>query len=131
MAFLALAIGCGSEQKQANYTAERSKEQWLAGDHHVHSRFSVGLDEKTNPPTPIVGGDAIYPIPMNVAMGRRFGLDWMVTTDHGGPDHAKINLEHAYPELLESRKATPEVIQYMGMEFDTPGADHSSIIMPI
>ena len=131
VASLALAIGCGSEQKQANNTAERSKEQWLAGDHHVHSRFSVGLDGKTNPPTPVVGGDAIYPIPMNVAMGRRFGLDWMVTTDHGGPDHAKITLEHAYPELLESRKATPEVIQYMGMEFDTPGADHSSIIMPI
>ena len=131
VACLSLAIGCGTDQTQKQNKAALSKELWLAGDHHVHSRFSVGLDEKTDPPTPIVGGDAIYPIPMNVAMGRRFGLDWMVTTDHGGPDHAKITLEHAYPELLESRKATPEVIQYMGMEFDTPGADHSSIIMPM
>ena len=130
LAFLALGMSCESGLEELA-DIEPSNEQWLAGDHHVHSRFSVGLDEKTNPPTPIVGGDAIYPIPMNVAMGRRFGLDWMVTTDHGGPDHAKITLEHAYPELLESRKATPEVIQYMGMEFDTPGADHSSIIMPI
>ena len=128
---IALLVGCGFKQKQSNSNEELSNEQWLAGDHHVHSRFSVGLDEKTDPPSPIVGGDAIYPIPMNVTMGRRFGLDWMVTTDHGGPNHAKITLEHAYPELLESRKATPEVIQYMGMEFDTPGADHSSIIMPI
>ena len=57
-------------------------------------------------------------------------MDWIVTTDHGGPGHSKINLEHAYPELLDSRAAIPEMIQYMGMEFDTPGADHSSLIMP-
>ena len=36
----------------------------------------------------------------------------------------------AYPELLTSRKAVPEVIQFYGMEFDTPGADHSSLIIP-
>ncbi len=35
---------------------------WLAGDHHVHSRFSVGWDVSTNPPTLILGGDATYPI---------------------------------------------------------------------
>ena len=128
---IALLVGCGFKQKQSNSNEELSSEQWLAGDHHVHSRFSVGLDEKMTHRAQSLGGDAIYPIPMNVTMGRRFGLDWMVTTDHGGPNHAKITLEHAYPELLESRKATPEVIQYMGMEFDTPGADHSSIIMPI
>lgn len=105
-------------------------EQWLAGDHHVHSRYSVGWNNETDPPTPIMGGDATYPIAMNVVMGRRHGLDWMVSTDHGGPNHAKINLEHAYPELLESRVAVPDVVQFMGMEFDTPGADHSSLIMP-
>jgi hypothetical protein len=104
--------------------------RWLAGDHHIHSRYSVGWDTSTNPPTPISGGDAIYPIPMNATMARRHGLEWMVSTDHGGPNHAKIHLEHAYPELLESRAAVPEVIQFYGMEFDTPGADHSSLIMP-
>ena len=120
-----------SETKKTAANEFLSGESWLAGDHHVHSRFSVGWDEETDPPTPIMGGDAIYPIPMNAAMGRRFGLDWIVTTDHGGPNHSKIRLEHAYPELIESRKAIPEIIQYMGMEFDTPGADHSSIIMPL
>jgi hypothetical protein len=67
---------------------------------------------------------------MNAVMARRFGLSWMVATDHGGPNHSKVNLEIAYPELLASREAVPEVIQFFGMEFDTPGADHSSMIMP-
>jgi len=104
--------------------------RWLAGDHHVHSHFSVGWDEKTDPPTPILAGDAIYPIPLNAQMARQYGLSWMVSTDHGGPHHSKINLELAYPELLQSRAEVPEVIQFYGMELDTPGADHSSLIIP-
>lgn len=104
--------------------------RWLAGDHHIHSRFSVGYDEKTTPPTPILGADASYPIPMNAAMARRFGLSWMVATDHGGPNHSKVDHDHAYPELLVSRETVPEVIQFFGMEFNSPGADHSSVIIP-
>jgi hypothetical protein len=81
---------------------------WLAGDHHVHSRFSVGWDKRTDPPSPILGADAAYPIPMNALMARRYGLSWMVATDHGGPNHSKVALEHAYPELIAARQAVPE-----------------------
>jgi hypothetical protein len=104
--------------------------RWLAGDHHVHSRYSVGWNDSTTPPTPIVAGDASYPIPRNAEMAHWFGLSWMVSTDHGGPNHSKVNLEMAYPELQQSRKAVPALVQFYGMEFDTPGADHSSLIMP-
>lgn len=104
--------------------------RWLAGDHHIHSRFSTGYDDKTVPPTPLVGEDASYPIPMNAVMARRFGLSWIVSTDHGGPNHSKINHDHAYPELVESRAAVPDLVQFYGMEFNSPGADHSSIIVP-
>jgi hypothetical protein len=110
--------------------ADEGGRRWLAGDHHVHSRFSVEYDQEQSPPSFTVGGDAHYPIPMNATMARRHGLDWMVSTDHGGPGHSKINLELAYPELLQSRAAVPEVIQFFAMEFDTPGADHSSLIVP-
>jgi hypothetical protein len=109
---------------------DTSNRTWLAGDHHIHSRYSVGWNTEVEPPAPIKGGDAIYPTPMNALMAKHYGLSWMVTTDHGGPNHSKVNLEMAYPELLFSRKVVPEVIQFYGMEFDTPGADHSSLIIP-
>ncbi|HDZ09998.1 phosphoesterase [Pseudohongiella sp.] len=107
-----------------------SERQWIAGDHHIHSRFSTGWDREQNPPAAILGGDAIYPTPMNALMARYYGLGWMVTTDHGGPNHSQVNLQQAYPELQQSRLVVPDVIQFYGMEFDTPGADHSSLIMP-
>lgn len=123
-AVLLLAASAGNASAQQD-----EGRRWLAGDHHIHSRFSVELDESTEPPTPIIGGEP-YPTPMNALMATHFGLEWMVTTDHGDPNHSKINLEHAYPELVQSRTVVPDLIQFYGMEFDTPGADHSSLIIP-
>ncbi len=124
------AVSQHHSDRNANEHISNFERQWLAGDHHVHSRYSVGWNDETDPPTPIIGGDANYSIPMNAIMARLYGLDWMVTTDHGGPNHSKVNLEMAYPELLTSRKAVPDLVQFYGMEFDTPGADHSTIIIP-
>lgn len=103
---------------------------WLDGDHHVHSEWSVGWDNSKKPPEPIQGGDGIHPIALNAKNAEKYGLDWMVSTDHGGPNHSKINLEKAYPDLLKSRKAVPEVLQFFGMELDTPAADHSTLMIP-
>jgi hypothetical protein len=125
-----LLVGAASARADSLESAADSGPRWLAGDHHVHSRFSVGWNGKTDPPTPILAGDGTYPIPLNAKMARRYGLRWMVSTDHGGPHHSKVNLERAYPELLRSRAEVPEVIQFYGMELDTPGADHSSLIVP-
>jgi len=120
-----------SDEKQ-NHDKHKSinKKSWLAGDHHIHSRYSVGWDKSVTPPKAIIAGDAIYSTAMNAQMAYHHGLSWMVTTDHGGPNHSKVNLEQAYPDLLSSRKAVPNIIQFYGLELDTPGAKHSSIIMP-
>lgn len=119
----------GPEEAPTEAGAAAETRHWLAGDHHIHSRYSVSYEE-ADPPTPVVGGDGIYPIPMNAVMARRFGLSWMVATDHGGPNHSKISHDRSYPELLQSREAVPEVIQFFGIELNTPGADHSSVIVP-
>lgn len=109
-----------------------NERQWLAGEHHIHSRYSVGLDRTTVPPTPVIGSPdgEPYPIAMNAVMAKYYGLSWMVTTDHGGPYHSKVNFEKAYPELVQSRQVVPEVIQFYGMELNSPAADHSSVIVP-
>lgn len=107
--------------------------RWLAGDHHVHSWFSTGVQPSTQPGQPpvlIKAGDAVNPITTNARMAARHGLSWMVATDHGGPNHSKLNRDEAYPELLRARRATPQVLQFWGMELDTPAAEHSSLILP-
>ncbi len=104
--------------------------QWIAGDSHVHSHWSPGYDRTSNPPVPLKGGGAIYSTPQNAMMARRYGLAWMVTTDHGGPNHSKFNMTRAYPELQESRLAVPEVLQFYGMELNMPGMDHHTLVVP-
>ena len=108
--------------------------QWLAGDHHVHTQYSVDWAQKdaagNEPPTPIIGGDAVHPIADIARKAKAFGLDWMVATDHGGPHHSVLNRDRAYPELLQARAEVPEVLLFHGMEFDTPGGEHSTLIIP-
>ncbi len=103
--------------------------QWLAGDHHVHSEWSVEWDRSTSPPTPIRGGDSSYSRSRNAAQAKAFGLRWMVHTDHGGPGHSGVTRDHAYPALLQARADVPEVIQFNGMEFDVPAGEHASLII--
>lgn len=108
--------------------------KWLSGDHHIHSEFSA--DYKADPaapdeaPKPLLGKDGRYSIARNAQMGASFGLNWMVSTDHGGPLHSRLNFDQAYPQLLVARKAVPQILIFYGMEFDTPAGDHSSMIIP-
>jgi myo-inositol-hexaphosphate 3-phosphohydrolase len=111
-----------------------SQREWLAGDHHIHSEFSAEYTpvpgDPAAMPTPVFGVDAKYPIPRNAEMARHHGLRWMVSTDHGGPGHSRIDHDHAHPALEQSRQTVPQVLQFFGMEFDTPAGDHSSLIIP-
>ncbi len=104
--------------------------QWLAGDSHIHSHWSPGYDRTRNPPEPIKGQDAAYSTPTNARKAREYGLSWMVTTDHGGPNHSKFNLVHAYAELEESRREVPDLLQFYGMELNMPAMDHHTLILP-
>lgn len=118
----------------APVAAAEAPRAWLAGDHHIHSEFSADYQvDPANPagiPTPLFGKDGRYTIRKNAEMARTFGLSWMVSTDHGGPNHSQINHDIAYPALLDARAAVPDVLQFYGMEFDTPNGDHSSLIIP-
>ena len=111
-------------------TAVQADRQWLAGDSHIHSHWSADYDETKNPPEPIVGVDGRYSTPINAHRARLYGLSWMVTTDHGGPNHSKLNLTRAYAELEASREMVPEVLQFYGMELNMPAMDHHTLIIP-
>ena len=126
---LAMAMLAASAPALATTPDSDAGRQWLAGDHHVHSEWSVEWDRSTNPPTPIRGGDSSYSRSRNAAQAKAFGLGWMVHTDHGGPGHSVVTPDHAYPALLQARADVPEVIQFNGMEFDVPAGEHASLII--
>lgn len=126
---LALALLAASAPALSADAKTEDGRQWLAGDHHVHSEWSVEWDRSTTPPTPIRGGDSSYSRSRNAAQAKAFGLRWMVHTDHGGPGHSMVTRDHAYPALLQAREDVPEVIQFNGMEFDVPAGEHASLII--
>ena len=111
-------------------SAQDAGRQWLAGDSHIHSHWSADYDETKNPPEPIVGVDGRYATPINAYRAQRHGLAWMVTTDHGGPNHSKLNFTRAYAELRASREIVPNVLQFYGMELNMPAMDHHTLIIP-
>ncbi|MCA3720637.1 MAG: phosphoesterase, partial [Phenylobacterium sp.] len=130
---LALAAPALAHETGARHDGHGDGLAWLAGDHHVHSQFSVdwkpGADPSA-PPEPVIGGDSNNTIPTNARMARKYGLSWMAATDHGGPNHSRVNRDLAYPEVLKARREVPDLILFFGLELNTPGADHSSIIVP-
>jgi len=108
------ALSLGLAGSIALSGARETSRTWLAGDSHIHSHWSPSYDRTRRPPAPLAGGDARYSTPMNARKAREYGLSWMVTTDHGGPNHSKLNMVHAYAELLQSRAEVPEVLQSTG-----------------
>ena len=125
-----LSIAVVSAGMMAASLAQPPERQWLPGDSHIHSQWSADYDRSTDPPTPLIGADAMYPTPVNAQMAKKFGLRWMVTTDHGGPNHSKVNATQAYAELKDSRRQVPDVLQFYGMELNMPGMDHHTLIVP-
>lgn len=120
------ALLCCSVPASAGEDRGRS---WLAGDHHVHSEWSVDWDRSTSPPTPVRGGDSPYSRSRNASQALANGLRWMVHTDHGGPGHSVVTRDQAWPALQEARRDVPALIQFHGMEFDVPGGEHASLIV--
>ncbi|KPH66703.1 phosphoesterase [Novosphingobium sp. ST904] len=113
---------------------EAAQRRWLAGDHHVHSiysaRYEADPEHPERVPEPVIGGDSSHTILQNIQMARRFGLDWMVATDHGGPGHSALNHDRAWPDVAAARKAVLDLVLFYGMEFDVPGGEHASLILP-
>lgn len=87
---------------------------WMAGDHHVHTQYSA---------------DGRYRVIDHVRQARAHGLDWMVITDHGGVEHAKIGVERVHPDIVAAREAHPDLLLFQGLEWNIPGAEHGSVFV--
>jgi len=102
-------------RRAATVQAPYQRGVWLAGDHHIHTKYS---------------SDGRYEIIEQVQAAAQSGLGFCVITDHGGPAHQKVVTSEAYRELLEARRACPDIIVFQGLEWNIPSAEHGSIIVP-
>jgi hypothetical protein len=87
---------------------------WLAGDHHIHTRFS---------------GDAQYRVVDHVQHAAAYGLNWMVITDHGSVEHAKIGVEVVNPDIVAARDSFKRMLVFQGLEWNIPAAEHGTVFV--
>ena len=87
---------------------------WLAGDHHVHTAYSH---------------DGTYTVAQQAEAAARHGLAWMVVTDHGGVDHAKVAVGPTHDDVVEVRSSLPQLLLFQGLEWNVPGSEHGTVFM--
>lgn len=88
--------------------------RYLSGDHHIHTQFS---------------SDAMYRPHDQAFAASRFGLDWMVITDHGSVGHAKFGVENVNPDIRAARAAFDNLLVFQGLEWNIPAAEHATVIV--
>lgn len=85
---------------------------WLAGDHHTHTQYSI---------------DARYKVSHHVGAASRFGLDWIVITDHGRDAHEKVSIDKTLVDVVRARADVPGILTFQGLEWNIPAAEHGTV----
>jgi hypothetical protein len=107
------ATGAGPGAGTARRDDERSY-TYLAGDHHIHTQYS---------------SDAMYRPHDQAFQAARYGLDWIVITDHGSVGHAKFGVEKVNPDIRAARAALKNLLVFQGLEWNIPAAEHATVIV--
>ncbi|MFJ5642297.1 PHP domain-containing protein [Streptomyces sp. NPDC093223] len=114
------SVLAGAGQAAAQVSASPSRDGrsggflWLAGDHHIHTQYS---------------SDAKYRVVDHVRQGNAHGLDWMVITDHGSEQHAKIGVEKVNPDIVAARDEIDDTLVFQGLEWNIPAAEHGTVFV--
>ncbi len=108
------AAPAAAAEGRARHRTPREGYQWLAGDHHIHTRYSV---------------DGQYLVADHVHHASAYGLDWMVITDHGSLAHAKIGVENVNPDIVAARKRFSDMLVFQGLEWNIPSAEHGTVFV--
>ena len=102
----ALAAGDGRPDGEDPHLA------YLVGDHHIHSVYSH---------------DAKYTFSQLAAAGAKYGLDWMVFTEHSNFGHAEQGAALEHQEILTARAENPRQLIFQGLEWYIPAAEHCTV----
>jgi hypothetical protein len=99
----------------ANETAgPRRGLRWLAGDHHVHTQYSL---------------DGLYRVVDQARHANANGLDWLVFTDHGSVAHESTGAERMRRDVLAAREEIADTLIFLGLEWNIPAAEHGTVFV--
>src|SRR5664279_2962431 len=93
----------------------RPGRSFYRGDHHVHTQYSP---------------DGMNPVTRVVDHAAKYGLDWLVITDHAGVTHEKLAVEQVTSDIDKARKEHPDTLVFQGLEWNIPGAEHATVFLP-
>ena len=65
----------------------------------------------------------------HVRHANAYGLDWMVITDHGSVQHAKIGVEKVNPDIVAARRDIKDTLIFQGLEWNIPAAEHGTVFV--
>ncbi|MFF4761687.1 PHP domain-containing protein [Streptomyces sp. NPDC001292] len=111
------AASQGQDQGQSRQSSQPARSGgylWLAGDHHIHTQYS---------------SDGKYRVVDHVRQANAHGLDWMVITDHGSEQHAKIGVEKVNPDIVAARGQITDTLVFQGLEWNIPAAEHGTVFV--
>ncbi|MGW5128199.1 PHP domain-containing protein [Streptomyces sp. NPDC004069] len=103
-----------NQNQQPSQSARSGGYVWLSGDHHIHTQYS---------------SDGKYRVVDHVRQANAHGLDWMVITDHGSEQHAKIGVEKVNPDIVAARGKITDTLVFQGLEWNIPAAEHGTVFV--
>lgn len=75
--------------------------------------------------------DAKYTFSQLAGAASRYGLDWMVLTEHSNIGHHKAGGALAeHEEILKARAENKRMLLFQGLEWYIPGAEHATVFTP-
>ncbi|MFF7790653.1 PHP domain-containing protein [Streptomyces sp. NPDC007991] len=109
------ALAADSADGGGRLGGEDPRLAYLVGDHHIHSVYSH---------------DAKYTFSQLAAAGAKYGLDWMVFTEHSNFGHADFGAALEHQEILRARAENPRQLVFQGLEWYIPAAEHCTVFTP-
>ncbi len=88
---------------------------WLAGDPHVHTYYSK---------------NGQYSVAQQAEQAFKNGLQWIVVADHGSMTHSRTAGKEMLAEVQAARKQFPKLTIFMGVTWNMPTGEQTTVIMP-
>lgn len=98
--------------RAARPSVDPARLTWLVGDHHVHTQYSH---------------DAKYKVAQQLDAAQRWGVDWLVFTEHSNLGQRRQGIYDEFAEIEAERARRRGMLVFQGIEWYIPAAEHATV----